>query len=314
MTLSPCFIGIDISKSRLDVCVHTDGQDHCFSTDNDDAGLDDLCSRLEASRPACIVLEATGGYERRPLAALQVAGLPAARVNPRQVRHFGRASGILAKTDRLDARLLARYAKAFRPRPTPPVSRNIQRLQALVVRRRQLRAMRAAESCRKQQAGFSDIRAGIESSINRLICEIKAISKQIRSLIDQDRDLTEQAGLLTSLPGIGPVTAATIIAELPELGSLTKRKIAALVGVAPFACESGQWRGRRRCIGGRKSVRDALFMPALVAATRTQSRFASLYKNLRAAGKQPKVALIAVMRHIVIALNAIIRDRRPYAA
>jgi transposase len=312
MTVSPCFVGIDVSKSRLDVCVRTGRGDRTFAVSNDADGLEQLCASLKKAKPVASVLEATGGYERQPLAVLHGAGLPAARVNPRRIRAFGTACGILAKSDRLDAGVSAGYAQALRPRPTPPARENLQRLRALVLRRRQLRDMRAAESCRRRQAAFAEIRAGIETSIDRLDQDIKAITSQIRDLVRQDHTLAERARLLTSAPGIGMVTAATILAELPEIGTVTRRQIAALLGAAPFVCDSGQWRGRRRCTGGRKAARDALFMPTLVAATRTRTRFAWLYQDLIAAGKHPKVALVAVMRNIIITLNAMIRDTRAY--
>lgn len=313
MTLAPCFIGIDISKSQLDVCIHRGGRDRQFCTGSDTAGLQHLCRRLKALKPVSIVLEATGGYERNVLMALQAAGLPATRVNPRQVRDFGRASGILAKTDRLDAALLARYALAFKPAITPSVGPGIERLRALVARRRQLLQIRAAETCRKAQAIFPDMRTRIEAFIATLSQEIRLINKQLARTIAEQKELAARARLLRSAPGIGPVVAATLIADLPELGTLTKKQIAALVGVAPFACESGQWRGRRHCTRGRKSVRDALFMATLSAATRTVSPFATFYERLRQAGKAHKCALIAVMRKQIVALNAILRDGRAYA-
>jgi transposase len=259
-----------------------------------------------------VVLEASGGYERNVLTALQAAGLPVARVNPRQVRDFGKASGILAKTDRLDAALLARYAQAIMPAPTVRAGDGTERLRALVQRRRQLLQIRAAEACRKAQAVFPDLRVRIEAFIATLNEEIKLINQQLTRILAEHKEFTNRARLLRSTPGIGPVVAATLLAELPELGTLTKKQIAALVGVAPFACESGQWRGRRHCTGGRKSVRDALFMATLSAATRTSSPFQEFYNRLRDAGKAHKCALIAVMRKQVVALNAVLRDGRPY--
>lgn len=311
MTISPCLIGIDISKSQLDVCVRTDGHDRQFAVCNDAAGIKHLCKHFKRLRPIQVVLEATGGYERAVLSALQAAQLPVARINPRQVRHFGKASGILAKTDRLDAGLLARYGEAMKPTCTVPVAAHLERLRALVARRRQLRDMRAAEACRKAQAMFEDMRAEIEGMIQTLAEAIKKISKDIQDLIAEHKDLTQRAALLRSAPGIGPVAAATILAELPELGALTKKQIAALVGVAPFACESGKWRGRQRCSGGRKSIRDLLFMAALTA-TRTRSPIAAFYERLCRAGKPHKSALTAVIRKLVVTLNAMVRDGRAY--
>ena len=312
MSLSPCFIGIDVSKSQLDVCVRTDARDHRFAVGNDPQGIAVLCKRLGRLKPERVVLEATGGYERQVLNALQTAKLPASRVNPRQVRHFGRAIGVLAKTDRLDAGLLARYAETLKPAVSLPLGKNLELLRALVTRRRQLRDMRSAEACRKQQALTPLLRAEIEAHMKLLTATITKVSKEIQQLLAKHPDLASRAALLKSAPGIGPVAAATLVAELPELGTLTKKQIAALVGVAPFACESGQWHGRPRCAGGRKSVRDLLFMVALTA-TRSRSPIAAFYRRLCNAGKPPKCALNAVIRKIVVTLNAMVRDQRLYA-
>jgi transposase len=313
MTLSPCFSGIDVSKSQLDVCVRAEAGDRRFSVANNDEGIKSLCKRLRRLKPQRIVLEATGGYERQVLHALQSAGLPVSRVNPRQVRHFGRAIGVLAKTDRLDSELLARYAEVLKPACSAPIAKNLEILRALVSRRRQLRDMRSAEACRREQAITATLRAEIELHMATLSATIANIGKEIQHLLAEHRDLAQRAALLRSAPGIGPVAAATLLAELPELGTLTKKQIAALVGVAPFACESGQWRGRQRCSGGRKSVRDLLFMAALTA-TRTQSPIAAFYRRLCDAGKPPKCALTAVIRKMVVTLNAMLRDSTAYAA
>ncbi len=311
MTLSPCFIGIDISKSQLDVCVRTAGEERRLAFANDRQGIKALCARLRRLKPERIVLEATGGYERMVMQALQSASLPVCRVNPRQVRHFGRAIGVLAKTDRLDAALLARYAEVLKPPLTSATGKTIEVLRALVTRRRQLRDMRSAESCRSKQAISQALRDEIETHIQTLTAAITKLGKQIRSLLAEHRETAQRITLLRSTPGIGPVAAATLVAELPELGTLTKKQIAALVGVAPFACESGQWRGRQRCAGGRKSVRDMLFMVALTA-TRTRSSFADFYQRLRDAGKPAKCALTAVIRKIVVTLNAMLRDGKAF--
>jgi len=312
MTLSPCLIGIDVSKSQLDVCVRMQAGERRFAVANDARGIKSLCKRFKLLRPERIVVEATGGYERAALVAFQSQNLPVARINPRQARDFGKASGVLAKTDRLDARLLAAYGAALKPALTKPIPANIERLRALVARRRQLRDMRAAEACRRAQAIYDDMQAEIDRFIDILNAAIAKTNKDIARLIAEQDDLAQRAALLRSAPGIGPVAAATLLAELPELGSLTKKQIAALVGVAPFACESGKWRGRQHCMGGRKSVRDLLFMAAL-SATRTKSPIAEFYKRLCLAGKPHKCALTAVIRKLAITLNAIVRDRRLYA-
>lgn len=312
MTVSPCYIGIDVSKSQLDVCVRTDSRERRLAATNDREGIRNLCKRLGRLKPQRIVLEASGGYERDILAALQSATLFVSRVNPRNVRHFGKAIGLLAKTDRLDASLLAHYAETLKPALSKPVGQNLELLRALVARRRQLRDMRSGEACRKQQALTQALRAEIEAHVKMLTATIIKLGKDIRQLLARHPDLAKRAALLQSAPGIGQVAAATLLAELPELGSLTKKEIAALVGVAPFACESGQWKGRQRCAGGRKSVRDLLFMAAL-AAVRSRSPIAIFYRRLRDAGKPAKCALTAVMRKIVVTLNAMVRDDRAYA-
>src|SRR5690606_5776117 len=211
MTLSPCFIGIDISKSQLDVCVRTGAGDRRLAVANDTKGTKSLCTRLRRLKPQRIVLEATGGYEREVLAALQSAGLPVSRVNPRQVRHFGRAIGVLAKTDRLDAGVLARYAEALKPALSVPIGKTLELLRALVTRRRQLRDMRSAEACRREQALTADLRAEIERHMATLSATITKIGKEIQRLLAEHRDLAQRAALLRSAPGIGRVAAATLV-------------------------------------------------------------------------------------------------------
>jgi transposase len=313
MTVSPCFVGIDVSKSQLDVCVRAADGNRRFTMENAAEGIRKLCRCLRSLKPERIVLEASGGYEREVLIALQSAKLPVSRMNPRKVRHFGKAIGLLAKTDRLDADLLARYAQTLKPALTLPVDKVLELLRALVARRRQLRDMRSSEACRKQQALTVGLRSEIEVHMEMLSATITDLGKQIRALLGQHPALAQRATLLQSAPGVGQVAAATLIAELPELGSLTKKEIAALVGVAPFVCESGQWKGRQRCTGGRKSVRDLLFMVALTAV-RSRSPIASFYRRLCDAGKPAKSALTAVMRKIVVTLNAMVRDGRAYAS
>ncbi len=314
MSLSPCFVGIDVAKDHLDICLRRAGRDRAWRAETSPAGLVSLVARLKRAKPVLIVLEATGGYERGAMQALQQAGLALARVNPRQVRDFARAEGTLAKTDRLDAALLARYAQAMQPRPSEPRASADDRLRALIIRRRQVIANRKAEACRLAQTPFDDLKAMIAQALERLDAELAQLNRMIKALIKQTPDMQRRCARLQSLPGLGAITAATLIAEMPELGSLGRKQTAALIGVAPLACESGKWRGRRRCQGGRKTLRDTLYMAALSAATRTNSPLAAFYRRLRQAGKPAKVALVAVIRKIVVIANALLRDDKPYLA
>ena len=314
MSLSPCFVGIDVAKDHLDICLRRDGRERRLQVETSPAGLVSLIGQMKRAGPALIVLEATGGYERRPMQALQRAGFAVARLNPRQARDFARAEGTLAKTDRLDAAVLARYAQAMQPRPTEPVAGDLQRLRALIIRRRQVIAARKAEACRMAQCPYDDLKAMIAEALERLQAELLQLNRMIKALIKQNPSMQRRCARLQSLPGLGPITAATLIAEMPELGSLGKKQSAALIGVAPLACESGKWRGRRRCQGGRKTLRDTLYMAALSAATRTNSPLAAFYRRLRQAGKPAKVALVAVMRKLIVTANALIRDDKLYLA
>ena len=314
MSLSPCFVGIDVAKDHLDICLRRDGRERALHTEASPAGLATLIAQLKRAKPAVIVLEASGGYERRPMQALQRAGFTVAKLNPCQARYFARAQGTLAKTDRLDATVLARYAQAMQPRPSQPLSEAQQRLRALIIRRRQVIANRKAEACRLAQNPYDDLKVMIAQALTRLDAELLQLNRMIKTLIRQTPDLHRKAARLQSLPGLGPITVATLIAEMPELGSLGKKQSAALIGVAPLACESGKWRGRRRCQGGRKTLRDTLYMAALSAATRTNSPFAAFYKRLRQAGKPAKLALVAVIRKLIVTANAVLRDDKPYLA
>ena len=314
MSLSPCFVGIDVAKDHLDICLRRDGRERALHTEASPAGLATLIARLKRAKPTLIVLEASGGYERRPMQALQRAGFTVAKLNPCQARYFARAQGTLAKTDRLDATVLARYAQAMQPRPSQPLSEAQQRLRALIIRRRQVIANRKAEACRLAQTPYDDLKAMIAEALARLDDELTQLNRMIKALIRQTPELQRKAARLQSMPGLGPITVATLIAEMPELGSLGKKQCAALIGVAPLACDSGKWRGRRRCQGGRKTLRDTLYMAALSAATRTNSPLAAFYKRLRQAGKPAKLALVAVMRKLIVTANAVLRDDKPYLA
>jgi transposase len=302
------FIGIDVSKARLDLHVRPTGE--AWSVAHDERALEALVATLQARGPRLIVLEATGGLQTRLAGKLVAAGVPVAVVNPRQVRDFARATGRLAKTDRLDAEAIARFAEATRPEPRPLDDAEAQAFKALVARRRDLIAMRTAEKNRRATA-TPRVRASIEAVIATINAELQDL--------DQDLDATLQASavwlakddLLQSVPGIGPGTSRTLLAELPELGCLAGRKLASLVGVAPLNRDSGTMRGRRTIWGGRSNVRTALFM-ATIAAIRHNPTIARAYRHLRQAGKPAKVAIVACMRKLLLTLNAILRTSTPW--
>ena len=306
--LSRCLAGIDVSKTSLDVCVLTP-QGRWSGRTADPAALVPI---LRRRRVALAVLEPTGGYERPVLAALQAAGVPAALVNARHIRAFARASGRLAKTDRVDAQLLAEYAERMAPEPRPPKSEARDRLCALLRRRRQLVGMRKAERTRRQQTPQADIAEDITRSIAGLTAEIRSLESRMAQHIADRPELAHCARLLQSMPGIGPVAAASLLAELPELGQLTRRKIAALVGLAPFNRDSGTLRGRRTIWGGRAELRHTLHM-GVIAAIRRDNPIADAYRALRDRGKPHKVATIATLRRMIVQLNAMLRDQKPYS-
>ncbi len=301
-------VGIDVSKDRLDVAVRPDGA--TFVVERNGAGLDDLVARLAALRPFRIGLEATGGFETVVTAALAGAGLPVVVVNPAQVRAFATALGQRAKTDPIDAAVIAHFVEATRPELRELPDEETQLLADLVQRRRQIVAMIGAESQRAKRAP-----ARGKKSIARLL---KALEKELAS-VDTDIDdgvrgspvWRENEDLLQSVPGIGPTIARTLIAELPELGRLDRKQAAALAGLAPFTRQSGQWRGKSFIGGGRVAVRTALFMGAMTAK-RHNPILKTFFDRLVAAGKPKMVALIAVARKLVTILNAILRDRKPW--
>ena len=303
------FVGIDVSKQRLDVHVRPTGES--FVVARDDEALAGLVERLRRCAPRLVVLEATGGLQVRVAAALAEGGLPVAVVNPRQVRDLARATGRLAKTDRLDAEAIARFAEAVRPEPRPLPDTAARILSALVARRRELVALRTAEKNRLHQAEAGFVRRDLEISIQGLAERLIAIDQEIDQHVKGSPMWRAQEDLLKSVPGIGSTVARTLIAELPELGRLSRRKIAALVGVAPLNRDSGTLRGRRMIAGGRPAVRATLYMAALSAA-RCNPSIAVLFQRLRSAGKPAKVALVACMRKLLTILNAIARDRRPW--
>ncbi len=298
-------VGIDVAKARLDVAVQPTGT--TWTVARARGGLRRLQGQLEALRPTRIVLEASGGYERAVVAALSAAGLPVVVVNPRQTRDFARAHGILAKTDRLDARVLARFAAAVRPPLRPQPSAAVQDLQLLSRRRRQLVADRAAEQQRRRH-DRAHLDLGFDPLAAALTAALAQVDRQLAALVQAEPALRARAAWLQSIPGIGPVAAAVLLAEVPELGTCSRQQVAALVGVAPFNRDSGAWRGRRSCWGGRAQVRAALYMAALTA-TRVNPTLRACYQRLIAAGKPPKVALVACLRKLLVLCNALCKSQ-----
>ena len=307
MTVANTVAGIDISKDEVDICVLPDGPRVSVATET----LGRAVATLKRQGVALAVVEPTGGYERPVVDRLEEAGIAVALVNARRIRNFARAAGLLAKTDRLDARVLAEYGQRMAPTPRPRPSRAERDLNEMVRRRRQLIEMRKAELTRRRQVEHIDLRADIDRVIRFLDAEIDDIERRIHDAIAADHDLREQDRRLRTMPGIGPVAAATLIAELPELGRLTRRQIAALVGVAPFNRDSGKWRGRRSIWGGRAALRAALYMAAM-AASRKAGPLQDAYTRLRKAGKPHKTAITAILRKMIVQLNAMARDRKNY--
>lgn len=308
MTTTPCFVGIDVSKAPLDLAVRPSGQHH--RVPHDDAGIATLAAHLRDLQPTLIVLEASGGLERTLAATLGAAGLPLAVVNPRQVRDFAKATGRLAKTDTLDAHARAHFAEAVRPEVRPLPDAATQALRALVTRRQQLVEMRTAERTRLTSAP-PPLRPRIAAHLAWLDEELARLAQALDQTLRQSPLWRAQDDLLRSVPGIGPVVSATLLAELPELGTLTRRQLAALVGVAPLNRDSGAWRGRRAIWGGRARVRAALYM-ATVVATRWNPVLRTSYQRLLARGKAKKVALVACMRKLLTIVHAILRHRTPW--
>jgi len=303
------FIGIDVAKDRLDVHLRPSGES--FTVTRDGEGLVQLVDRLQRLAPRLIVMEATGGYETIVASAVAAAHLPLAVINPRQIRDFARATGKLAKTDAIDAAAIAHFAEAIRPPARPIADPEAQALGELVARRRQVIEMMVAERNRRRRVTQRRVVRGIDRHLELLQTELSELDRDIDGAIRGSPAWQADADLLASVPGVGPVTLRTLIAELPELGRLDRRKIAALVGVAPINRDSGSMRGRRSIAGGRPAVRTALFMAALVASKKNPV-IAPYYAKLRAAGKTGKQALTACIRKLVVILNAILRDRKPW--
>ena len=309
MSDAPVFVGIDIAKAHLDVAVRPSGDRRQFP--HDEAGLSALVAYLQPLAPTLVVLEATGGYEADVAAALALAAIPTAVVNPRQVRDFARAIGRLAKTDTLDADTLAHFGEAVQPVPRPLPDADQQALAALVTRRRQLVEMLTAERNRLGLAR-GPVRRDIEAHIDFLRKRLTDADRELQQLLRTSPLWRTAEQLLRSVPGIGPTSTAVFLAELPELGQASNREIAALVGVAPFNADSGTRHGVRTTWGGRATVRSALYMATLVAA-RHNPVIAAFYRRLVHNGKPRKVALVAAMRKLLTILNAMMRGQQPWA-
>jgi transposase len=307
---SNVFVGIDVAKHSFDVAVGPGEQ--IVSLSYDDEGLSQLWKRLEPLGTCAVVLEATGGLERRLAAELLEAGHKVAIVNPRQVRDFARGTGQLAKTDRLDALLLARFAQQVQPRTVEKTSEQQAELTALVVRRRQLKTMLVAEANRRDAAPTSSARHSIDKLLQWLRKEVQRIDLAIARLIAADDTWRGQAERLQSVPGVGPTTSATLVAELPELGRLNRREISALVGLAPYNHDSGKLRGKRSIWGGRANVRCALYMAALTAR-RCNPVIRAFADRLQQAGKPFKVILTACMRKLLIILNVLVKKNQSWS-
>ena len=310
MTETSTYVGIDVSKHWLDVGIRPAGRAERLA--NDEAGIEAVVVQLGAVAPERIVLEASGGLELPLVAALAAAALPVVVVNPRQVRDFARATGRLAKTDALDAQVLAHFAEAVRPELRPLPDAETQALRDLVARRRQLLGMLVAERQRRRAARAA-VRPGIEAHIAWLQQARAQLDDQLQTSVQLSPHWRAQDQLLRSVPGVGPQLARTLLAQLPELGQLDRRRIAALVGVAPYNRDSGQWRGQRSIWGGRASVRAALYMSALVAS-RHNPVIRDFYQRLLARGKPKKSALTACMRKLLVILNAILKTNTPWQA
>lgn len=303
------YVGIDVSKARLDVALLPMGES--FAVANDEDGFDELLGRLEDLRPTLVVLEASGGFERPAAVALAASGIAVCVLNPRQTRDFARATGKLAKTDALDAKALARFAEAVRPAPRTLPDAEAREFQAILARRRQIIQMTTAEKNRLGAATSRAVGRRIEAHIRWLEKELSHTDRDLDKAIESSPTFEENEALLRSVPGVGPVLCRTLLAELPELGSLSPKELSALVGVAPLNRDSGTLRGRRSVWGGRARVREALYMGALIAS-RYNPAIKEFYERLLAAGKPKKVALVACMRKLLTILNAMMRDRTPW--
>ena len=307
-TSSGKFVGIDVSKDKLDMAVL--GESQVQQADNTEAGIHDLVKQMQELEPELIVVEATGGYQRAVVDGLFRGGLAVAVVNPSRVRQFARACGLLAKTDKLDAQILAVFGERVKPRLYEGKDEKERELSGLLVRRRQLEEMIKAEKNRLRTIQPS-LQVSVERILTCLQSEKKAVEEQIHQYMAEQEEWQTERKILESTPGVGPVTTATLLADLPELGKMDRKKIAALVGVAPMNHDSGKRRGYRRTKGGRADVRSVLYMSTLVA-TRYNPVIQQQYQHLLKRGKLKKVALTACMRKFLTILNAMMRDQKPF--
>jgi transposase len=298
------YVGVDVSQERLDMVAYPTGEVHSFS--NDSVGITKATTWLTAAKPAIIVMEATGGMEVSLYVALQEADLPAVVINPRQITDFARSMGILAKTDKVDAKVLARYAATIQPEVRPLPDEDAHKLKALVTRRRQLGEMIIAETNRVRATRDKAMKERIHAHIEWLKRELADIDRDTSRTIKENPERQAKDKLMRSVPGVGPVLSATLIAGLPELGILNRKKIAALVGIAPFNRDSGKRHGERSIWGGRCKVRQSLYMAALSAARFTPT-IEAFYQRLVAGGKEKKIALIACMHKLITILNAMLK-------
>jgi transposase len=304
------YVGIDVSKATLDVAI-LPTREHLVVA-NDEAGIDELLDKLaEVSDAALVVLEASGGFERPAVASLAASGVALFVVNPRQARDFAKATGKLAKTDRIDAFVLAHFAQAIRPTPRAIPDQEAREFQEILARRRQIVRMTTAEKNRLGATSSKAVRERIQAHVRWLEKELSRTDGDLDETIEKSPTLKENEALLKSVPGVGPVLCRTLLAELPELGSLSPRELSALVGVAPLNRDSGTLRGRRTVWGGRARVRETLYMGALIAS-RFNPSIKEFYERLVEAGKPKKVALVACMRKLLTILNALMRERTPW--
>lgn len=303
-------IGIDVAKKFFDVHILATGQDERFS--NDDKGIQQCLQRCQQESSELIVMEATGGYESLLAGTLQAEGLAVAVVNPRRIRDFAKASGQMAKTDRLDAQIIARYGAILEPKPTEQISDNARKLKALVSRRHQLVQMHTAECNRTEHAMDKEIKSSLATVVRTIEKQIEKINKQITDHIDRQPELKQRAESLKTVPGIGETTANMLVTELPELGRYNRRQIAALVGVAPMNRDSGMFRGKRMTGGGRRHVRARLFMPTLVAVQYNPVLKKYYQKLIQQQGKCKMVALTAVMRKLLCIMNTMLKNNQKW--
>lgn len=303
------FVGIDVAKHRLDVAVRPSGD--VFAVERNGAGLADLCEKLLALGPAIVAIEATGGFEEIAAAGLAGAGLPLVVVNPAQIRSFAKAIGQRAKTDPIDAAVIAHFAEATKPEIRPLPDEETRHLSELVARRRQIVEMIGAERQREKRAALKTTRKSIARIVTALQKELDEMDGDIGTAIRASPVWCEREDLLVSVPGVGKIISRTLIAEMPELGNLDRKEIAALAGLAPYTRQSGTWRGKSFIGGGRTRVRTALYMGAM-NAKRWNPALKAFFDHLVAAGKPKKVAIIAVARKLLTILNAILRDKTPW--